>query len=585
MACLLSYWRLTVPAKSETEIEAEQWLLVVAQRYGRFFTLPWIRFDRWHLVVAATLNLMCVGSIFSTDFLENAIDGFFLDMPTHSVLSCQLVGMITMGLSAALCGPFVESRGPRMSMAIATGLVVLGWICAQLSIMFSVYSLLNIGIGILVSFGYGITILVSVSTVQKWFPDLRGIVTGICIAGIGGGTLLWLRLYAILFHRKSEKIFVSVSRELDNDGLNHVFLLHGGVALVVMLFATITLRTPPPNYAVNGVDVHCVPLNKAPTAAHVQNNYLDAGMTLVNYDAVGQNQPSTTDGIYFAHVKALSLGQCIFSSDFFFLYVAFAASISPRVLLTFEMTEFMVELAGSSTEQANILLLYVNVAGTLGNFTGAFLADVIIRLFYANPAYVRKMVFTALLLSQVIGLNFLINNVEDPESLKWPLYVVSFTSGGSFGLVPSFLADLFGLYNAGTMYGLILTTCSIGSLLMGIEHRQEEHHSSDHFQILFILSIVGCVVMVLVRSSSMDRFYRGYQLTICDKIIIQRPSQRLIMEQNKAKSSDFAGTDLMQECVGGLQPPGNNRLSDSTSPIPLVDPDYLHFSKCNNKLV
>ncbi|KAH9181132.1 hypothetical protein AeNC1_016891, partial [Aphanomyces euteiches] len=91
MACLLSYWRLTVPAKSETEIEAEQWLLVVAQRYGRFFTLPWIRFDRWHLVVAATLNLVCVGSIFSTDFLENAIDGFFLDMPTHSVLSCQLV--------------------------------------------------------------------------------------------------------------------------------------------------------------------------------------------------------------------------------------------------------------------------------------------------------------------------------------------------------------------------------------------------------------------------------------------------------------------------------------------------------------
>ncbi|CAK4716801.1 unnamed protein product [Aphanomyces euteiches] len=302
-----------------------------------------------------------------------------------------------------------------------------------------------------------------------------------------------------------------------------------------MLFATITLRTPPPNYAVNGVDVHCVPLNKAPTAAHVQNNYLDAGMTLVNYDVVGQNQSSTTDGIYFSHVKALSLGQCIFSSDFFFLYVAFAASISPRVLLTFEMTEFMVELAGSSTDQANILLLYVNVAGTLGNFTGAVVADLIIRLFYANPAYVRKMVFTALLLSQVIGLNVLINNVEDPESLKWPLYIVSFTSGGSFGLIPSFLADLFGLYNAGTI--------------------------------------------------SMDRFYRGYQLTICDKIIIQRPSQRLIMEQNKAKSSDYAGTDLTQECVGGLQPPGSNRLSDSTSPILLADPDYLHFSKCNNKLV
>ncbi|CAK4878157.1 unnamed protein product [Aphanomyces euteiches] len=573
MACLLSYWRLTVPTKSETEIEAEQWLIVVAKRYGRFFVLPWIHFNRWHLVLVAFLNLMCVGSIFSTDFLDDAIDGFFLDKPANSVLSCQLVGVMTMGLSAALCGPFIESRGPRMSMAIATSLVVLGWIFAQLSVMVHVYMLLNIGIGVLVSAGYGFTLIVSVSTVQKWFPDLRGIVAGMCIAGMSGGTLLWLRLYADLFHRKSENIFVSVSQELDNDGLNHVFLLH----------ATITLRTPPPNYAVNGMDVHCVPLNKAPTAAHVQNNYLDAGMTLVNYDAVGQNQSPTTECVYFAHVKALSLGQCIFSSDFFFLYVAFAASISPRVLLTFEMTEFMVEMVGTSIEQANSLLLDVNIAATLGSFVGPLLADLIIRIFYANPAYVRKMVFTALLLSQTIGLALLIKNVEDAESLKWPLYIVSFSSGGGCGLIPSFLADLFGLYNAGTMYGLITTTYSIGSLLMGIEHRHKEHHSSDHFQLLLILSIVGCVVMVLVRSSSMDRFYRGYQLTICDKIIIQRPSQRLIMEQKKAKSSDYASTDLMQESLGGLQPPGNNRLSDSTSPIFLIDPDYLQDLKRNHK--
>ncbi|KAH9151372.1 hypothetical protein LEN26_003872 [Aphanomyces euteiches] len=419
-------------------------------RYGRFFTLPWIRFNRWHLVVAASLNLTCVGSIFSIDFLDDAINGFFLDKAANYALSCQLVGMVTMGLSSALCDPFIESRGPRMSMAIATSLVVLGWIFAQLSITFHVYTLLNIGMGVLISAGYGIKIFVSISTVQKWFPDLRGVVTGICIAGMGGGP-------------SSDLKPTPVGPELDNDGLHRVFHLHGGVALVVTLLATMTLRTPPPNYGVHGSDIHCIPLNKAPTAAHGQNNYLDVGMTLVRR---GGAKP----------------------------------------------------ILGVTDSQANFVLLYISISYAHGNLLGPVLADVIIRVCYANPAHVRKTVFTALLLSQSIGIAVLLENMGNIDMLQWPLYIAAFSSGDGFGLIPSFLADMFGLYNAGTMYGLILTTWCIASLIMGFKQRQlpnmAYHINQQELQILLIVSIVRCVVMVLVRSSSMDRFYRGHQLTI-----------------------------------------------------------------------
>ncbi|KAH9181133.1 hypothetical protein AeNC1_016892 [Aphanomyces euteiches] len=466
-----------------------------------------------------------------------------------------------------------------MNMAIATCLVVLGWISAHLSVIFHVYSLLNLGIGVLVSAGYGITIIVSVSTVQKWFPDLRGIVTGLCIAGMGGGSLLWLHIYAVLLHRESDNIFESVSRDLDSDGLHHIFLLHGGVALVVMAFATIVLRTPPPNYAVNGVDAHCVPLiNKAPTAAHVQNNYLNAGMTLVNFDIVGQNPSMTTDSNYFSHVKALSLGQCIFSSDFLFLYVAFAATIAPIVLFLFEMTEFATEMVGDADDQGNFVGQRVTIANALGNLLGPIVADVIIRVFYANPAYVRTMVFTALLLSQTIGLALLINHIEDIETFQWPLYITAFSSSGGFGLIPSFLADLFGVYNAGSMYGLVLSSWIVSSLVIGSQERRVPdmaQNMAGQLQVLLIVTIVGCVVMVLVRSSSMDRFYRGYQLTICDKIVIQRPSRNLMRERNKTETSEYAHTDEFREWVDEEEH-GCARLSTSTSPILLVDPDYLH---------
>ncbi|CAK4164460.1 unnamed protein product, partial [Aphanomyces euteiches] len=132
----------------------------------------------------------------------------------------QVVTVLVLGLSAALIGPFIERRGPRINMAIATALVVLGWIFAELSIIFHCYSLLYVGTAVLVSAGYGITIIVSISTVQKWFPDLRG-VSGISIASMGGGSLIWQHIYGALLHRKSDNIFQQVSQELDNDGLRH----------------------------------------------------------------------------------------------------------------------------------------------------------------------------------------------------------------------------------------------------------------------------------------------------------------------------------------------------------------------------
>ncbi|CAK4593020.1 unnamed protein product [Aphanomyces euteiches] len=116
-----------------------------------------------------------------------------------------------MGLTAALIGPFIERRGPRLSMAIATVLVVLGWISAHCGIMFQVYPLLYVGTGVLVAAGYGITIVVSISTVQKWFPDLRG-VSGITVAGMGGGSLTWLRIYGALASKQREYLQTSESR-------------------------------------------------------------------------------------------------------------------------------------------------------------------------------------------------------------------------------------------------------------------------------------------------------------------------------------------------------------------------------------
>lgn len=145
MSCFLTYWRLVVPTKSVSELEAELWLFLVALPRERFVTLPWVRFNRWHLVVVTFMNLFCIGSIFSNDFLDETIDRYFLGQPQNHALRAQLIGILAMGLTAALCGPFVESRGPRMGMAVGTGLLVCGWTFAHIGVITQVYQLLNLG--------------------------------------------------------------------------------------------------------------------------------------------------------------------------------------------------------------------------------------------------------------------------------------------------------------------------------------------------------------------------------------------------------------------------------------------------------
>ncbi|CAK4612329.1 unnamed protein product [Aphanomyces euteiches] len=189
--------------------------------------MPWpvlyFALDPLQSMVSRCDGLFFVGSMVSIDILDGALNGFFLGMQEEYAITVQVLGMAVMGLSAALAGPFIERRGPRLSMAISTALVVLGWIFAELGVVFQVYPLLFIGytaalsdilisllygrIGVFVAVGSGITMIVSVSTVQKWFPDLRG-VSGITVAGMGGGSLVWINIYGALMHRKSDNIFM-----------------------------------------------------------------------------------------------------------------------------------------------------------------------------------------------------------------------------------------------------------------------------------------------------------------------------------------------------------------------------------------
>ena len=95
-----------------------------------------------------------------------------------------------LGMSAAVMGRFVERRGPRTSGTVAAALWGTGSAVASLGVKLGVIQVLWLGYGILGGMGLGIGYITPVSTLVKWFPDRRGLATGLAIMGFGFGAAI-----------------------------------------------------------------------------------------------------------------------------------------------------------------------------------------------------------------------------------------------------------------------------------------------------------------------------------------------------------------------------------------------------------
>ncbi len=93
------------------------------------------------------------------------------------------------GSSAALFGTFVEKHGPKKSATLAAVLFGLGQAGSGLAVVIDSLPLFWLTYGVLSGVGLGIGYISPVSTLVKWFPDRRGLATGMGVFGFGAGSL------------------------------------------------------------------------------------------------------------------------------------------------------------------------------------------------------------------------------------------------------------------------------------------------------------------------------------------------------------------------------------------------------------
>jgi len=392
---------------------------------------------------------------------------------------------VVLGSSAAAFGPWLERAGPRRAGVVSACCWCGGLVIAAAGVGLHQLWLLWFGAGVVGGIGLGLGYISPVSTLVRWFPDRRGMATGMAIMGFGGGAMIGSPLADLLMARFARPHSV---------GVWETFLVLAAGYFVFMLLGAFAYRIPPPGWAPQGWQGPAgADARSAPSARHY-----------VRVDVACRTRQfwllwvvlclNVSAGIGVIGMASPML-QEIFGGRLIGMPVAFDR-LAPAQL---------VQVSALGAGFAGLLSLF-NIAG---RFFWASLSDHIGRKrTYAVFFLVGATLYAAVPWAGRTGNVPLFVGIV---SLILTMY------GGGFATVPAYLADLFGTQMVGAIHGRLLTAWSVAGILGPVlvnylnEHqvRSGVPRASAYDQTMYLLA--GLLVVGFVCNSRIgplpDRFF------------------------------------------------------------------------------
>ncbi|MEZ5419177.1 MAG: OFA family MFS transporter [Vicinamibacterales bacterium] len=362
--------------------------------------------NRWRIPIGAVLVHVCIGSVYAWSTFNRPIQALFPDAPWwfSPPYTTFTTALALLGLSAAFGGPWVERRGPRVAAAAAAVFFGTGLVLGGIGLALRQSLLVFVGLGVVGGIGCGIGYISPVSTLVKWFPDRRGMATGMAIMGFGGGAFVagYLNVYF-----------------MDRLGVAPTIMLLGVVYLVVMLAGSRLMESPPPGWQ---------PPGWTPPA---RTNPMIAASSVTRDAAIRTPQFYLLWGILFINVTA---------------GIGILAQASPM----------MQDMFGRTPLEAGAVVSLISIFNAGGRFAWASGSDYI----------GRRNTYTIFFVAQ-LALFLLIPGLaarRDWWLFQVSLFVVFTMYGGGFATIPAFLADIFGPQNVGAIHGAVLTAWSAAAI-------------------------------------------------------------------------------------------------------------------------
>jgi MFS family permease len=381
--------------------------------------------SRWLVPPAALSVHLAIGQAYAWSVFKPPLEKYLSLSGAQSALPFQL-GIVMLGLSAALFGTRVERNGPRWAMFVSLVCFCGGFLAAALGVATQQHWLVVLGYGGLGGIGLGIGYISPVSTLIKWFPDRPGMATGIAIMGFGGGALIatpWstamLDAFGVTYDATGKVLSVA------DGAIALTFLVHGLAYAVFMSVGVLLVRVPADGWRPEGW---------TPT-----RNKARVLVTTANVSA--RNAVRTPQFWCLWTVLCFNVTAGI----------GILEKASPMIGDFFRGTPIPVSAAAAAGFVA--LLSLANMAG---RFVWSSTSDLIGR----KNIY-RLYLGLGALLYLVIAL---VASESKTLFVVCAMLIISFYGAG-FATVPAYLKDLFGAYQVGAIHGRLLTAWSVAGVL------------------------------------------------------------------------------------------------------------------------
>lgn len=398
--------------------------------------------DRWSIAVAGVIIQIALGAVYAWSVFRIPLTRAY-GWSISQVTFAFTLAILTLGFASFVGGLWMRRSGPRR-VAIAAGIFYgAGIFLASFSAGHLYW--LYFTYGILAGTGLGLGYIVPVATLVKWFPDKRGMITGIAVAGFGAGALITAPI---------------ASRLIDNVGVMRTFAILGVIYFIAVTIPALFMQDPPANYR---------PTGWTPSATQ-------------------QRQRSS---------RTYTLGEAMRTWQWYALWALLFLNTSAGISIISQAAPMAQEITGVSAAAAAGLVGIISIANGAGRFLWAWFSDLI----------GRRWVFLSMFLIQAI-LFFTLPRIAAFPAFTVMCFAILLCYGGGFGTMPAFAADYFGAENVGSIYGLMLTAWGFAGVfgpMVIATIRQSTGRYSQALTVTGIVMLCSAVIPLIVRPPYTER--------------------------------------------------------------------------------
>jgi MFS family permease len=426
--------------------------------FDREHTIAKAGFNRWLVPPAALCIHLCIGMSYGLSVFwlplsraigidkpaacagQSLLGDLFTttcDWQVTNLLIIFTIGIVVLGLSAAAFGGWLERAGPRKAGAVAALCWSGGFAISAFGVYVHQLWMMWLGLGLIGGVGLGLGYISPVSTLVKWFPDRRGMATGMAIMGFGGGAMIGSPLANLL---------INYFKTPSSVGVWQTFLVMAAIYFVFMMIGAFGYRVPPAGWQPDGWT--------APTKA----------TALISRNNVHLEDAHKTPQfwlIWMVLCMNVSAGIGVLAMASPMLQEIFGGSLIGKPDLGFSALDTSQKVAIATIAAGFVGLISLFNIG--GRFFWASLSDHIGR---KNTYYTFFLLGIAL-----YALSPSFAHMGSRALFVGAFCIILTMYGGGFATIPAYLADMFGPQFVGAIHGRLLTAWStagvVGPLLVG----------------------------------------------------------------------------------------------------------------------